>query len=98
MYYFFPAVMVIVYSGRYFMTITQLDKSVCPSAEFLYNFSKKHSLTDREKEVIPLIVEGMENKQIAGRLCISTKTVNNHIYNLYRKLEINSRFELLAMC
>ncbi len=66
--------------------------------EFFNEFGEKHDLTERESEVVPLIVEGMGNKQIAGRLCISTKTVNNHIYNLYRKLEINSRFELLAMC
>lgn len=98
MYYFLLAVMVVVFSGRYFMAITLLEKSVRPSVEFLSNFSQKHGLTEREIEVIPLIVEGMGNKQIASRLCISTKTVNNHIYNLYRKLDINSRFELLAMC
>lgn len=97
LYYFFLAVIVVVYSGRYFIAITQLEKAVHFSEEFLSEFSKQHNLTDREKEVIPLIVEGMGNKQIAGTLCISTKTVNNHIYNLYRKLEINSRFELLAM-
>ncbi|MBI9104628.1 MAG: helix-turn-helix transcriptional regulator [Spirochaetales bacterium] len=80
------------------MAITQLEKTVRPSAEFLSEFGQKHELTDRELDVIPLIVEGMGNKQIASQLCISPKTVNNHIYNLYRKLEINSRFELLAMC
>ncbi len=98
LYYFLLAVLVIVYSGRYFIAITQLEKSVRTSEEFLFEFSQKHGLTEREKEVVPLIVEGMGNKQIAGKLCISTKTVDNHIYNLYRKLEINSRFELLAMC
>lgn len=98
LYYFFLAVIIIVFSSRYFLAITQLERSIHPSAGFLTDFSRKHGLTEREREVIPLIVEGMGNKQIADRLCISTKTVNNHIYNLYRKLEINSRFELLAMC
>lgn len=98
LYYFLLAVIVVIFSGRYFIAITQLEKSVHPSEDFLSDFSREHSLTVREKEVIPLIVEGMGNKQIADQLCISTKTVNNHIYNLYKKLEINSRFELLAMC
>jgi len=98
LYYFILAVMIIIYSSRYFIVITQLEKSVHTTDEFLNGISLKYSLTEREKEIIPLIVEGMGNKQIAGELCISTKTVNNHIYNLYKKLEINSRFELLAMC
>ena len=98
LYYFLLAVLVVVYSSRYFIVITQLEKSAQTTEDFLQEFSIKHKLTEREKEVIPLIIEGMGNKQIAGTLSISTKTVNNHIYNLYRKLEINSRFELLAMC
>ena len=98
LYYFFLAVIIIVYTSKYFMIIIQMEKSVCKTKTFMDDFCIKHDLTDREKEIVPLIVEGLGNKQIADRLCISPKTVNNHIYNLYRKLEINSRFELLAMC
>ena len=96
-YYFILAALVIVYTGKYFITITQLENNVHLSAEKLNEISGKFGLTEREREVFPLIVEGLGNKQIAGRLCISTKTVSNHIYNMYRKLSINSRYELLAM-
>ena len=98
LYYFLLSVLIIIYSGRYFIAITKLENSVQPSEEVLNELSRKHGLTAREKEIIPLIIEGMSNKQIAGSLFISTKTVDNHIYNLYKKLEINSRFELLSMC
>ncbi len=98
LYYFIISLIVIIYSGRYFIAITQLENSTQLTEDLLRELSRKHGLTEREKEVIPLIVEGMSNKQIAGNLFISTKTVDNHIYNIYRKLEINSRFELLSMC
>ncbi len=98
LYYFILSLIVIIYSGRYFIAITQLENSTQLSEELLIELGRKHGLTEREKEVIPLIVEGMSNKQIAVNLFISTKTVDNHIYNIYKKLEINSRFELLYLC
>ena len=48
-------------------------------------------LTARELEVLQCIVEGMSNKEIAGTLFISEKTVKNHITNLLRKLEVEDR-------
>jgi DNA-binding NarL/FixJ family response regulator len=54
------------------------------------------ALSERERGVARLILEGLGNKQIAARLSISTKTVNNHVYNLFQKLGINSRFELIS--
>jgi DNA-binding CsgD family transcriptional regulator len=54
-------------------------------------------LSEREADLVPLVAEGLGNKQIADRLGISVKTVNNHLYNLYQKLGINSRYELLVL-
>lgn len=54
-------------------------------------------LSLREAEIAPLVAEGLGNKQIAGRLGISAKTVNNHLYSVYQKFGINSRYELLAL-
>ncbi len=54
-------------------------------------------LSEREVSIIPLISRGLGNKQIASELYISTKTVGNHIYNIYKKLGISSRYELLAL-
>jgi DNA-binding NarL/FixJ family response regulator len=47
-------------------------------------------ITDREVEVIKLIAEGLSNKQIADKLCLSTHTVNTHRKNLMNKLKVNN--------
>lgn len=47
-------------------------------------------ITDREVEVIKLIAEGLSNKQIADKLCLSTHTVNTHRKNLMNKLRVNN--------
>ncbi|MCQ2267189.1 MAG: LuxR C-terminal-related transcriptional regulator [Bacteroidaceae bacterium] len=48
------------------------------------------SLSDREREVIVCLVQGMTNKEIADRLCISIHTVTTHRRNIARKLQIHS--------
>lgn len=47
-------------------------------------------LTQREKEVLSLLVDGYSYKQIAGKCFISYPTVNSHIRNIYEKLQVNS--------
>ncbi|PKM51178.1 MAG: DNA-binding response regulator [Firmicutes bacterium HGW-Firmicutes-7] len=48
-------------------------------------------LTKRELEVLKLITEGLLNKEIAHMLCISEKTVKNHISNIFKKIEVSDR-------
>jgi two-component system, NarL family, nitrate/nitrite response regulator NarL len=52
-------------------------------------------LTDREHEVIALVGEGLKNKQIADRLCISEVTVRHHLTSIFEKLKVSDRLELL---
>jgi DNA-binding CsgD family transcriptional regulator len=52
-------------------------------------------LTAREKEVLPLIVQGLGNEAIAAKLFISPHTVKNHITSIFRKAKVANRFELL---
>lgn len=54
-------------------------------------------LSAREQEVVRWVEEGLSYKMIAARLFISVQTVRNHIRAIYRKLEINSKGELLAL-
>ncbi|MBI4796534.1 MAG: response regulator transcription factor [Deltaproteobacteria bacterium] len=53
------------------------------------------SLTPREQEILRLIAEGQSVKTIAHRLCISTKTVENHRTNIMTKLDLHSTLELV---
>ena len=50
-------------------------------------------LTGRELEIINLIAEGLQNKEIAKQLFIETQTVKNHIHNILDKLQLHNRFE-----
>ncbi len=53
------------------------------------------NLTDREREVLTAIAQGLSNQEIAGRLTISVKTVNRHRENIMAKLNLHSRVELV---
>ncbi len=57
---------------------------------------QRTSLTDREREVLQLVVRGYPNKRIASDLVISERTVRFHLRNLYDKLTVSTRGELLA--
>ena len=48
------------------------------------------TLSQREREVLKLIAEGFKNKEIAGDLCISLKTVEKHRANLMKKLDLHN--------
>jgi len=52
------------------------------------------SLTDREAEIVRMVVEGLRNKDIADRLFISEGTVKMHLHRIYKKLEVDGRMEL----
>jgi DNA-binding CsgD family transcriptional regulator len=71
------------------------------SKRILENNSSKHhfdhaaasNLTLREREILILMASGCSNKEIAGKLHISGHTVKTHVYNIYRKLNVDSRFQ-----
>jgi DNA-binding NarL/FixJ family response regulator len=53
-------------------------------------------LTNREREVIALLGEGLSNKEIAARLNVAIHTVKSHVHNVLEKLALNSRLEVAA--
>ena len=54
-------------------------------------------MTDREREILVLMVEGLSNSEIAGRLVISRSTVNFHVGNILSKLNVTSRTQAVAL-
>jgi len=66
-----------------------------PSEPLHIRNSNYNALTEREQELLVLIAEGLNNDQIADRLCISLKTVKNHRSNIMKKLDIHSTYELI---
>jgi DNA-binding NarL/FixJ family response regulator len=52
-------------------------------------------LTERERDVIALIGEGLKNKQIGERMAITETTVRHHLTSIFAKLEVESRLELV---
>jgi DNA-binding NarL/FixJ family response regulator len=52
-------------------------------------------LTKREQEIVPLVAQGLTNKEISSRLGVSEHTIKNHLFRTYDKLGISSRVELI---
>jgi two-component system nitrate/nitrite response regulator NarL len=61
------------------------------------DIKKNYNLTEREKEVLALLVKGYSYKLIANECAISYSTVNNHIQNIYDKLYVNSATEAVSL-
>ncbi len=62
----------------------------------LENHEGSSGLTTRERQILSLISSGASNREIADRLGVSVKTVDNHRTNLMRKLDVHSVAELLS--
>jgi DNA-binding CsgD family transcriptional regulator len=58
---------------------------------------QNYNISPREQEVIRLILQGYSNQQIGDTLFISLSTVKKHVTNIYQKLEIKSRYELITL-
>jgi two-component system, NarL family, nitrate/nitrite response regulator NarL len=54
-------------------------------------------LTERERQIMRLVSEGLSNKEIGRRLNISDGTIKQHLHHIYQKLEISNRTVLAAL-
>lgn len=69
------------------------DNKIKPPSIGLKN-REAYGLTSRENEILDLLLEGLTNEQIIDRLFIAENTLRRHIYNLYKKLGIQERWQL----
>ena len=83
-----------VYNGETFIepSLTVLLNSSLAERDVMKD--KLSELTKREVEVLKLIASGMFNKEIASTLCISERTVKNHVSNIFKKIEVSDRNRL----
>lgn len=64
--------------------------------QVVYELAAAYGLSKREQQVCLALVEGAKNCEIANKLFISKHTVKCHVSNLYRKLGVNSRHQILS--
>lgn len=89
-----------VLEGEYFMDSSVSHKVVekfmqFPKKEAKITNASYDTLTSREQEIMVLLAEGLSSKEIAEKLFISPKTVDNHRTNILRKLNLHSTIELI---
>jgi DNA-binding CsgD family transcriptional regulator len=66
-------------------------------SEITGHFRKRFGISQRESEIIDAIVAGLKSEEIADKLFISTKTVNNHVYNIFQKTGVKTRVQLVNL-
>ena len=81
-----------VYLGEHFFKHYSRDTRALQDTARL---KQQFALSERELEVIPLLVEGMSNQKIGEHLHISVNTVKSHVNNIYKKLEVSNRLQLI---
>jgi DNA-binding CsgD family transcriptional regulator len=85
-----PIIWLKFYFLRHFMQFSS-DENL----KLLDIVSQKYQISKREQEVMDLILQGKSNQEIEEMLFISYSTVKNHIYNIYQKLGVKSRGQMI---
>lgn len=104
---FFPLVTILLYFAvhvpalLYFRSrsadFTQARISSAVDEQTLCLFFEKYGISQREAQIVRLLLRGKSNDQIKRELFISLSTVKNHVYNIYRKLKVKNRIQLALM-
>jgi len=84
----------IVYHGGACMS-PQIARKVVNFFQEEKKKEKESPLTDKEKEIVLCLVDGLSYKMIADKECISLETVRSHIKNIYKKLQVHSKAEVI---
>lgn len=60
-------------------------------------FIDHYNISAREREIIILLSGGMSNREIGEKLYISPRTVETHVYNIYKKCSVRNKLELIRL-
>ncbi|HTZ50981.1 MAG TPA: LuxR C-terminal-related transcriptional regulator [Spirochaetia bacterium] len=92
LYYLGFVVMSLFFLARYFSQPTE-GEAISLSIEFVQRFGISH----RERDIIEMMGRGFSNSAIAEKLFISTTTVKNHVYHIYRKTGVGNKVQLVNL-
>ncbi len=84
----------------YFFISRFYFRSYEPNPEYIHfrkSVFRKFGLSEREVEIVNLVIKGTTNNDIAESLFISVNTVKTHIKNIYKKLSVSNRIQLIHM-
>ena len=62
---------------------------------YLKSCLHEQGLSRRETEVVVLVLQGLTNKQVADKLCVAEKTVKFHLTNIYKRMKISRRSQIV---
>lgn len=85
-----------VNQGKEYITDAMKEKMQYVDNKIRKAFSSRASLTPREKEILQLVVDGFTNPEIAQKLFLSIKTVDNYRTNIMMKLDVNNAAALVT--
>jgi len=95
------------------MRAVQAGEAVCPGSlcASLFRFFEREAtsfpsasvhqklgLTRREQQIVPLIAQGLTNKEIANQFCLSEQTIKNHLYRMKHKIGAPDRLGIVQLC
>jgi DNA-binding CsgD family transcriptional regulator/predicted membrane protein len=80
------------FAARYMYNPAPIDICDLPA-----DFVTRYGISKRECEIVSLVIEGRSYKEIAEKLFISSRTVKNHIYNIYQKTKVENKVQLLNL-
>jgi DNA-binding CsgD family transcriptional regulator len=79
------------------LALAILEKHKERAASIDADKTKIDALSEREREILNLLAQGLSNKMIAARLYLSVRTVEGHLANIYSHLSVHSRTEAMLM-
>ena len=84
-----------IWMNRFYIPYAESISKYVDDKSDIIPIYEKYGVSKREQEIIKLILDGMSNQEIADTLFIATYTVKNHVYNVYQKLGVNTRYQLV---
>lgn len=96
LFYFIWNMLSIIYSAKYYFFNETAPASIS-LIEIPETFLKQYEITEREKEVLILILKGYSYSEISGKLFISPGTIKNYAYNIYKKTGVNNKMALMNL-